>query len=87
VRGARAVPGKTLTERWYNKNRRNELKERALTLPNGLSAGIITKDFTRALALRLAMRLETGMVPIGGGYGRFGGQAALDEFTELRWIR
>ena len=29
-------------------------------------------------------------VPFGGvkgsGYGRFGGQAALDEFTELRWI-
>jgi acyl-CoA reductase-like NAD-dependent aldehyde dehydrogenase len=22
----------------------------------------------------------------GSGYGRFGGQAALDEFTELRWI-
>ncbi len=67
----------------------------------GLSAGIITNDFTRALDM--AMRLETGMVhigdqtvndepqaPFGGvkssGYGRFGGQAALDEFTELRWI-
>jgi acyl-CoA reductase-like NAD-dependent aldehyde dehydrogenase len=22
----------------------------------------------------------------GSGYGRFGGQAALDELTELRWI-
>lgn len=22
----------------------------------------------------------------GSGYGRMGGQAALDEFTELRWI-
>jgi hypothetical protein len=32
------------------------------------------------------MRLETGMVPIGSGYGRFGGQAAFDDFTELRWI-
>jgi aldehyde dehydrogenase (NAD+) len=79
--------------------------EEALAVANnstyGLSSGIITNDFTRALDM--AMRLETGMVhigdqtvndepqvPFGGvkgsGYGRFGGQAALDEFTELRWI-
>jgi acyl-CoA reductase-like NAD-dependent aldehyde dehydrogenase len=79
--------------------------EEALAVANnsayGLSAGIITKDFTRALDI--ALRLETGMVhindqsvndepqaPFGGvkgsGYGRFGGDAALDEFTELRWI-
>lgn len=79
--------------------------EEALALANssefGLSAGIITNDFNRALDI--ALRLETGMVhigdqtvndepqaPFGGvkgsGYGRFGGQAALDEFTELRWI-
>jgi len=79
--------------------------EEALAVANnskyGLSSGIITKDFTRALDI--ALRLETGMVhigdqtvndepqvPFGGvkgsGYGRFGGQAALDEFTELRWI-
>jgi benzaldehyde dehydrogenase (NAD) len=29
-------------------------------------------------------------MPFGGvkasGYGRFGGSAAIDEFTELRWI-
>jgi acyl-CoA reductase-like NAD-dependent aldehyde dehydrogenase len=29
-------------------------------------------------------------IPFGGvkasGYGKFGGPAALDEFTELRWI-
>ena len=79
--------------------------EEALAVANnskyGLSSGILTKDFNRALDI--AMRLETGMVhigdqtvndepqvPFGGvkgsGYGRFGGQAALDEFTELRWI-
>jgi acyl-CoA reductase-like NAD-dependent aldehyde dehydrogenase len=82
-----------------------EDREEALAVANdsayGLSAGILTNDFTQALDM--AMRLETGMVhigdqtvndepqaPFGGvkgsGYGRFGGQAALDEFTELRWI-
>jgi len=80
-------------------------REEALAVANnsdyGLSAGILTNDFTQALDI--ALRLETGMVhigdqtvndepqaPFGGvkgsGYGRFGGQAALDEFTELRWI-
>jgi vanillin dehydrogenase len=80
-------------------------REEALAVANnsdyGLSAGIITNDFNRALDM--ALRLDTGMVhigdqtvndepqvPFGGvkgsGYGRFGGQAALDEFTELRWI-
>ena len=79
--------------------------EQALAVANnsryGLSSGIITNDFNKALDL--AMRLETGMVhigdqsvndepqvPFGGvkdsGYGRMGGKAALDEFTELRWI-
>jgi acyl-CoA reductase-like NAD-dependent aldehyde dehydrogenase len=67
----------------------------------GLSAGIITRDFEKGLAI--AERLETGMVhindssihdepqvPFGGvkdsGWGRHGGLAALEEFTELRWI-
>ncbi len=79
--------------------------EEALRVANdskyGLSSGIITNDFTRALMI--ARDLETGMVhigdqtvndepqvPFGGvkgsGYGRMGGKAALDEFTELRWI-
>jgi len=80
-------------------------RDEALAIANdseyGLSSGIITNDFTRALDM--AMKLEMGMVhigdqtvndepqaPFGGvkgsGYGRFGGQAALDEFTELKWI-
>lgn len=80
-------------------------RDEALAVANdseyGLSSGIITDDFTRALDM--ALKLETGMVhindqtvndepqaPFGGvkgsGYGRFGGGAALDEFTELRWI-
>jgi acyl-CoA reductase-like NAD-dependent aldehyde dehydrogenase len=79
--------------------------EEALHVANnskyGLSSGIITNDFNRALMM--AQKLETGMVhigdqtvndepqvPFGGvkgsGYGRMGGKAALDEFTELRWI-
>jgi acyl-CoA reductase-like NAD-dependent aldehyde dehydrogenase len=79
--------------------------EEALQVANnskyGLSSGIITHDFNKALDM--AQRLDTGMVhindqtvndepqvPFGGvkgsGYGRMGGKAALDEFTELRWI-
>ena len=67
----------------------------------GLSAGILTSDADRGLAL--AQQLESGIVhvndqpvgdepqmPFGGvkdsGWGRFGGQAVVDEFTELRWI-
>jgi acyl-CoA reductase-like NAD-dependent aldehyde dehydrogenase len=67
----------------------------------GLSAGILTSDADRGMAL--AQRLESGIVhindqpvgdepqmPFGGvkdsGWGRFGGQAVIDEFTELRWI-
>jgi acyl-CoA reductase-like NAD-dependent aldehyde dehydrogenase len=67
----------------------------------GLSAGVITRDSVKGLAV--AERIETGIVhindqsvhdepqvPFGGvkdsGWGRFGGRAALEEFTELRWI-
>ena len=79
--------------------------EEALEVANdskyGLSSGIITNDFSKAL--EIAQRLDTGMVhindqtvndepqaPFGGvkgsGWGRMGGRAALEEFTELRWI-
>ncbi|MBI2992722.1 MAG: aldehyde dehydrogenase family protein [Gammaproteobacteria bacterium] len=79
--------------------------EEALRVANdskyGLSSGIITNDFNKALDI--AQRLDTGMVhindqtindepqaPFGGvkgsGWGRMGGKAALEEFTELRWI-
>jgi acyl-CoA reductase-like NAD-dependent aldehyde dehydrogenase len=79
----------------------DEAVERANATSYGLSAGIITQDADRGLAL--AQRIESGIVhvndqpvgdepqmPFGGvkdsGWGRFGGQAALDEFTELRWV-
>lgn len=67
----------------------------------GLSAGIITRDEERGLAI--ANRLKTGMahvndssvhdephVPFGGvkssGVGRHGGRASVEAFTELRWL-
>ena len=75
--------------------------DRANASSYGLSAGIITGDRDKGLAL--ADRIEAGIVhvndqtvgdepqmPFGGvkdsGWGRFGGTAALDEFTELKWI-
>jgi acyl-CoA reductase-like NAD-dependent aldehyde dehydrogenase len=75
--------------------------ERANATTYGLSAGILTSDTDRGLAL--AQQLDAGIVhvndqpvgdepqmPFGGvkdsGWGRFGGHAVIDEFTELRWI-
>jgi acyl-CoA reductase-like NAD-dependent aldehyde dehydrogenase len=79
----------------------DEAVARANATTYGLSAGILTSDADRGMAL--AQRLESGIVhindqpvgdepqmPFGGvkdsGWGRFGGQAAIDEFTELRWV-
>jgi aldehyde dehydrogenase (NAD+) len=67
----------------------------------GLSAGIMTRNEERGLAIE--RRLRTGMahindssvndephVPFGGvgwsGLGRHGGRAGIDQFTEMRWI-
>ena len=67
----------------------------------GLSAGIITRDFEKGLELaeRIESGMvhindssihDEPQVPFGGvkesGWGRHGGRAALEEFTELRWI-
>jgi aldehyde dehydrogenase (NAD+) len=67
----------------------------------GLSAGIITRNFDQALdiAERLETGMvhindqpvhDEPQAPFGGvkdsGFGRMGGRAALEEFTELRWI-
>lgn len=67
----------------------------------GLSAAVFSNDRRRALAIaeRLETGMchingptvyDDPAMPFGGmkasGYGRFGGMAALEEFTELRWI-
>ena len=67
----------------------------------GLSAAVYSKDVARALkvARRVESGIchingptvhDEAQMPFGGtkasGYGRFGGKAAIDEFTELRWI-
>jgi acyl-CoA reductase-like NAD-dependent aldehyde dehydrogenase len=79
----------------------DEAVERANDTSYGLSAGIITSDPDRGLAL--AQQIESGIVhvndqpvadepqmPFGGvkgsGFGRFGGTAAINEFTDLHWV-
>jgi acyl-CoA reductase-like NAD-dependent aldehyde dehydrogenase len=67
----------------------------------GLSAGIITTNGERGFALAQQIEsgivhvndqtvADEPQMPFGGvkdsGFGRFGGQAVVDEFTELRWI-
>jgi acyl-CoA reductase-like NAD-dependent aldehyde dehydrogenase len=67
----------------------------------GLSGAVFSGDIGRALrvAQRIETGIchinsatvgDEPHMPFGGvkasGYGRFGGQAALDEFTELRWV-
>jgi len=79
----------------------DEAIERANATAYGLSSGIITTDSDRGLALadRLEAGIvhindqpvgDEPQMPFGGvkdsGWGRFGGQAAIEEFTELRWI-
>lgn len=67
----------------------------------GLAAAIFSKDIARALALAKRIESgichingptvhDEAQMPFGGvkasGYGRFGGKAGIEEFTELRWI-
>jgi acyl-CoA reductase-like NAD-dependent aldehyde dehydrogenase len=69
--------------------------------PYGLSAGVMTRDAVHGLAIaeRIESGMvhindssvhDEPQVPFGGvkdsGWGRLGGRAALEEFTELRWI-
>ncbi|MFY8092266.1 MAG: aldehyde dehydrogenase [Niveispirillum sp.] len=67
----------------------------------GLSASIFTRDAARGLRLARRVQSgichvngatvhDEAQMPFGGvkdsGYGRFGGKAGIDAFTELRWI-
>jgi acyl-CoA reductase-like NAD-dependent aldehyde dehydrogenase len=67
----------------------------------GLSAAVFGRDIGRALSvarqiesgichINAATVHDEAQMPFGGvkasGYGRFGGKAAIDEFTDLRWI-
>jgi acyl-CoA reductase-like NAD-dependent aldehyde dehydrogenase len=67
----------------------------------GLSAAVFSRDIGRALAVARRIESgichingptvhDEAQMPFGGvkasGYGRFGGKAAIDAFTELRWI-
>jgi benzaldehyde dehydrogenase (NAD) len=67
----------------------------------GLSAAVFTADAARGLRVARQIRSgmchingptvhDEAQMPFGGvgasGYGRFGGKAGIDQFTELRWI-
>ncbi|MGE0034245.1 MAG: aldehyde dehydrogenase [Xanthobacteraceae bacterium] len=67
----------------------------------GLSAAVFSRDIDRAMAVARRIECgvchingatvyDEAQLPFGGtkssGYGRFGGRAAVDEFTELRTI-
>jgi acyl-CoA reductase-like NAD-dependent aldehyde dehydrogenase len=67
----------------------------------GLAAAVFGRDIARALnvARRIESGIchvngptvhDEAQMPFGGvgasGYGRFGGKAGIDQFTELRWI-
>jgi acyl-CoA reductase-like NAD-dependent aldehyde dehydrogenase len=79
----------------------DEAVERANATSYGLSSGIITSDADRGFALAQQIQAgivhvndqpvgDEPQMPFGGvkdsGFGRFGGRAVLDEFTDLRWI-
>ncbi|MCW2411663.1 MULTISPECIES: aldehyde dehydrogenase [unclassified Sphingobium] len=67
----------------------------------GLSASVFTKDIAKGLGIARRIQSgichvngptvhDEAQMPFGGvkgsGYGRFGGKAGIDSFTELRWV-
>lgn len=67
----------------------------------GLSAAVFTRDTARGLRVARKIKSgichingptvhDEAQMPFGGvkssGYGRFGGKAGIEQFTELRWI-
>jgi acyl-CoA reductase-like NAD-dependent aldehyde dehydrogenase len=78
-----------------------EAIERANATAYGLASGIITSDIDRGMGIAQAIDAgivhvndqpvgDEPQMPFGGvkdsGYGRFGGSAVVDEFTETRWV-
>jgi acyl-CoA reductase-like NAD-dependent aldehyde dehydrogenase len=78
-----------------------EAVRRANDTPYGLASGILTSDPDKGLAMAEQLQSgivhvndqpvhDEPQMPFGGvkdsGWGRFGGSAATDEFTELRWV-
>ena len=79
----------------------DEAVAHANATPYGLASGLITGDAERGLALARQIEAgivhvndqpvaDEPQMPFGGmkdsGWGRFGGTAAIEEFTELRWV-
>lgn len=73
----------------------------ANSTPYGLSAGVLTEDLARGLGVARRLRTgivhindqsvdDEPQAPFGGvgdsGYGRFGGRAGVEAFSELRWF-
>lgn len=67
----------------------------------GLSSGIFSRDIRRALSIAQQLDFgcchingptvhDEAQMPLGGmkasGYGRFGGQPGINEFTEVQWV-
>jgi acyl-CoA reductase-like NAD-dependent aldehyde dehydrogenase len=67
----------------------------------GLSSAVFTRDVSRGIQIAKQLESgichingptvhDEAHMPFGGvkssGYGRFGGKAAIEQFTELRWI-
>ena len=67
----------------------------------GLSGAVFTRDVGKGLEIARKLRTgichvnsstvqDEAQMPFGGvkdsGWGRFGARAALEEFTELRWV-
>lgn len=67
----------------------------------GLSSAVFTRDIAKGLGIARQIRSgichvngptvhDEAQMPFGGvgasGYGRFGGKAGIDSFTELRWV-
>jgi len=67
----------------------------------GLSASVFTRDIAKGLGIARRVESgichvngptvhDEAQMPFGGvkgsGYGRFGGKAGIDSFTELRWV-